>query len=133
MKKIILQRFSRANVTYGVLMLDWQIGHKPIYTLELPWRENKTNISCVPQGVYDLSPYSSPKYPNVFQVDEVHGRSYILVHIGNYTKDTHGCILIGLGIAEAQQMVTNSRPAMSYLHDMIGSENQESLKLEIKN
>ncbi len=37
--------------TIGSLMMDGEIF---CYTLELPWRENRKNISCIPIGDYEV-------------------------------------------------------------------------------
>ncbi len=133
MRKAILQRFERNGITYGQLICGWALGHKPIYTLELPWLDNQTNVSCIPQGIYNVSPYSSAKYPNVFEICSVPNRTAILIHIGNYTKDTRGCILVGLGVNESAQMITQSRKAMEYLHSLLGEDDLHPFALEIKN
>lgn len=65
------------------------------FTLELPWRDNQNNISCIPDGVYELRKRYSKKYGHHFQVMDVVGRSYILIHHGNYYTQTEGCLLAG--------------------------------------
>lgn len=140
MKRIILQRFIHDKVTFGKLSLDW-CKHPDIYTLELPFLNNQKNISCIPQGLYNLTPYNSKKYPNVFKLLNVSDRSDILIHVGNYAcdvivgggkfkSDTRGCILVGLGIEEDIPMVTKSRAAMDFLRKAIGKDN---CSIEVKN
>lgn len=89
------------------------------YTLELPWRDNKPNISCIPSGEYDAKIRLSPKFGKVYWVMEVEGRSFILIHSGNWAGDVNkgfkshvnGCILLGKqrGILLGQIAVLNSR------------------------
>ena len=89
------------------------------YTLELPWRENQRNISCVPAGDYDCIIRQSPRFGLTYWVLKVPGRSYILIHSGNWAGDralgfkTHvnGCILLGqkMGYLLEQRAVLNSR------------------------
>ena len=69
-------------------------------TLELPYEDNMTNISCVPKGVYKVSPRHSDKYKKHFILDDVPNRRYILIHQGNYNTDTRGCILLGNRFAQ---------------------------------
>ena len=78
-------------------------------TLELPWLDNQTGISCIPEGYYDVIPRSSPKYGNHLHVTEVPNRSLILIHPGNYAgsknpktgkSDIRGCILVGKDIVD---------------------------------
>ena len=89
------------------------------FTLELPWRDNNQSISCIPQGQYKVIQRASPKYGKIYWVTKVQGRSYILIHSGNYAGDvskgykTHvrGCILLGqkMGTLGGQKAVLNSR------------------------
>ena len=50
-----------------------------------------------------------------FEVTGVVGHTGILFHAGNWNKDSHGCILLGMAIAESEagEMVTNSRATMA--------------------
>jgi hypothetical protein len=93
------------------------------HTLELPWRDNKKSISCIPPGEYITRIRVSPKYGKVYHVQDVPNRTYILIHSGNWAGDvekgyrTHvnGCILLGLqrGLLDGQVAVLNSRLAVS--------------------
>jgi len=133
-KQVTLQRFKHDKVTFGKITLDWLPEHKDIYTIELPWMDNIQNQSCIPQGIYNCSPYSSVKYKNVWQVRNVPNRSNILIHSGNFAcdvklqasvhdSDTQGCILVGMRIDEAVPMVQRSKEAMAYLHEILGADN----------
>jgi len=71
-------------------------------TLELPWRNNENQISCIPPGTYNVEIRRSNKFGKTYWVKEVPNRSYILIHSGNYAGDktkgfkTHvqGCIYL---------------------------------------
>lgn len=136
MKTITLQRFKTENskiVTFGKLTFDWLPESKDVYTLELPWRDNKPFISCIPQGIYNCKRYSSSKYPKAWQICNVPDRDRILIHAGNfasvvnlqrsYKSDTEGCILVGLGIEESIPMITRSYLAINYLLEILQNEN----------
>ncbi len=69
-------------------------------TLELPDRENKTSISRIPAGKYICKRRYSKKYGQHYIVTDVEGRSYILMHFGNYYTNTRGCILMGNDFAD---------------------------------
>ena len=65
-------------------------------TLELPWRQNERNISCIPAGQYEISNYKSNKFKCVcLALHDVFGRSYIAIHPGERLTHTKGCILPG--------------------------------------
>ena len=53
-------------------------------TMELPWKDNKRRVSCIPVGFYIVRKHTSPKFGNTFHVLNVKGRSEILIHKGNY-------------------------------------------------
>ncbi len=101
-----------------------------LWTLELPYRNNIPQKSCIPMGEYICMPYSSKKYPNVYHVTNVPNRSSILIHWGNFAGDiekgykTHvqGCILVGktLGYINKQRAILSSRIAFEELKKYIG-------------
>ena len=71
-------------------------------SLELPWRNNESRVSCIPTGKYKAVRRRSEKYPESYHIQEldsyqVNGRSWILIHKGNYHTDILGCILLGEG------------------------------------
>ncbi|QCL83919.1 hypothetical protein CFBP5875_04705 [Agrobacterium pusense] len=99
----------------------------PIYTLEDAWRNNAPNVSCIPPATYKVKPHgweeNTPfKYKRVWQLQNVPGRSAILIHSGNKHQDTQGCILVGLGlqISQTQSMVNDSKLALEILRKEIG-------------
>ena len=68
--------------------------------------------TSVPVGVYTCRRYHSPKFGyDVFVLDGVPGHTFIEIHIGNYNKDSHGCIL--LGMHDAGYMIDHSREAFN--------------------
>lgn len=111
--------YSGLKATLGVLKLNEE--HCPIYTLELPWRENKADISCIPEGSYKVTPYSSEKFPDVYQINNVAGRDFILLHVGNTPADTHGCVLLGKAVNSLTPMVSNSQIALDLLKSLVGN------------
>jgi|GEM_PF-2048585 len=62
---------------------------------------SKANIDRrIPEGSYNLSQNSSGKeFPNNYKLSNVMVSSSrgILIHLGNFPKDTHGCLLPGIG------------------------------------
>ena len=66
-----------------------------VKALELPDRNNKKAISRINAGKYTCKLRFSTKYKWHFIVENVEGRSFILIHFGNYYRSTKGCILVG--------------------------------------
>lgn len=66
-----------------------------LVTLERPWLDNKTDISCIPDGHYSCKRVNSHTFGNTFEVCNVCGRDQILFHAGNFVYDSRGCILLG--------------------------------------
>lgn len=92
---IILSRWRNEDCTLGRMTVD---GFH-CFTLELPWRDNQKNISCIPVGTYEYFIRRSPsKNMDVLQLKNVGDREYIQIHAGNYTSQIQGCILVGDGI-----------------------------------
>lgn len=116
MRAIYLRRFDMDNNNcLGVWRQD-DIEF-PLFTCELPWRQNAVFNSCIPCGVYILKPYLSSKFGQCFSVDQVAGRSEIRVHAGNTNMNTLGCILIGMaaGNLNGEEAVLSSRQALDLL------------------
>jgi hypothetical protein len=116
----ILRTSTTQQGTLGVMVLP---GGWTCRTMELPWRENRTNISCIPAGEYDCVAVPSVKYGRVYYVQDVSGRTGILIHSGNLAGDveqgwlthSHGCILPGKydGHLGNQLAVLVSRPTVT--------------------
>ena len=118
--------------TLGKLFLN---GEMFCQTLELPYLDNQRSISCIPEGEYKVrlrtaKESSSRDYLHLL-VQDVKGRSYILVHIGNFPRDTKGCILVGQ--SRQQDRVNNSRIAMELLLKEILNLGGTNINLIIKN
>tara|TARA_R110000782_G_scaffold255070_3_gene343707 strand:- start:937 stop:1347 length:411 start_codon:yes stop_codon:yes gene_type:complete len=64
-------------------------------TLELPFKNNARNKSCILSGRYKVSPRNSKKYGDHFLVENTLLRDFILIHEANYYTDLKGCIGIG--------------------------------------
>lgn len=63
------------------------------HTFELPWRDNQSNISCVPAGLYKIKQvYSAKLKRRVFTLLDVEKRLGIHIHAANKASDIQGCI-----------------------------------------
>ena len=97
------------------------------FTLELGDRDNIPNASCIPEGEYvckvvENRHLSTKTIPVTYEVMDVPGRSGILFHVGNTEFDTHGCILLGLGVSG--RMLSNSRSAFYGFLDALKGEEE---------
>jgi hypothetical protein len=89
---------EKETLGYGVVF-DGSTKVFEFVTIELPNKGNQNNISCIPEGEYNVHKIISPSKGKCFQVMDVPERIAILIHIGNYATgkkvDTQGCILPG--------------------------------------
>ncbi|WP_444883512.1 DUF5675 family protein [Microbulbifer sp. PSTR4-B] len=114
-----LQRFAYGpDATLGRL----RVRDCVFYTVERPWLGNRPFESCIPEGVYSCYPYNSLRFPNVWELQEVPGRTKILIHTANYSADVQGCIGIGSGLAPGGWWVMQSRRAMQQLRELLPPE-----------
>lgn len=119
MKTFILKRIHDSGIsTTGVLSLD---GKEVMRTLELPWKNNKSRQSCIPKGIYKVTRFNSPSKGKCFMLLNVDGRNHILIHVGNYPKDSLGCILVGIKHSQPD-FVSHSRIALMSLDKIVGED-----------
>jgi hypothetical protein len=85
-------------------------------TLENPWLDNRVNISCIPEGIYEVRADNSGRF-RYWQILNVSGRSGVEIHQGNKECDTQGCILFGKkwGFIGNELAVLNSKPTLNHL------------------
>ena len=110
--ELVLQRAYFKEGTNGTLFCS---GSFLCHTIELPWNENKRNISCIPEGTYEIETRYSKRFQNHLLVKSVRNRRLILFHPANDAlKELEGCIapvtyLSGIG------KCPQSRPLMQKL------------------
>ena len=129
----ITRTTSSDQGTFGVLRFGPTVAH----SLELPWRENKRQRSCIPPGTYRCVRVKSPRMGIVYQVLDVPGRDHVLIHPANlagdvdlgFTSQLEGCIAPhfkpgvmrnNAGAMQAAGLV--SRPACNALMSWAGGE-----------
>lgn len=87
--------------------------------LEPPFKDNKNNISSICSGIYTAKLRWSEKYNWHYHIQDVEGRTLILIHFGNYYKDTKGCLLFGNNFTDINgdgfRDVTNSKKTIKNL------------------
>lgn len=95
------------------------------FTLELPWRDNQHNISCIPVGSYTVIPAKSRRLiagtRDHLLITDVPDRDGVFMHAGNILHDTLGCPLVGTrrGSLSGQIAVLNSRTAERRLKEAV--------------
>lgn len=108
------------------------------FSLELPWKDNKPDVSCIPAGEYLVVPYTSSHLGKIYKICDVPGRTDERIHVGNwagdasmgYKSDSLGCIFLGLGNKDldGQMAVNSSKAALEKLKEVM---NYEAFKLKI--
>lgn len=88
---------------------------------------------CVPPGIYSIDFHYSPKFGKyMLTLCGVRGRSGILIHSGNTSNDTSGCILVGQ--RENISVLSNSRSTLDKLFNCcLGAISREPITIIIKN
>lgn len=129
--------------TFGTLVTDSGFTVK---TGELPWRDNKTGISCIPEGLYLVTWRNSPSKGMCYHVESVPGRTDVEIHAANWMGDKNlvnpntdrkylcellGCIAPGVDFGQmtGQKALVFSKNALISLERNL---NQESFRLTIK-
>lgn len=63
------------------------------FCIELPWVNNQSRVSCIPEGKYELKERYTEKFKHHWEVLNVKGRTAILIHpANNALKELKGCI-----------------------------------------
>ncbi len=105
------------------------LGATSIYnckTMELPWKNNEFQVSCIPAGIYKVKKRKSSKYGEHFHIQDVPKRSLILIHVGNFHSDLLGCIAPGKEFIDPNKDkckdVTDSKNTMKMLNSLLPDE-----------
>ena len=87
---LILSRTYFPDGTNGKLECE---GKLICLTIELPWKNNETKVSCIPEGKYFIKKRYSTKFRWHLEVLDVKNRSFILFHSANNAlQELNGCI-----------------------------------------
>lgn len=126
MKQVLLVRFLNTDlVTLGRLYCG---GELVCYTLELPWRGNKPNVSCIPAGIYQakyMTRSTSGKHKKCWHILNVHARTEVMIHGANWLRELRGCIAPGMSIRPDYLSVSRSQVAMAEIRRVVGLETFE--------
>lgn len=135
MSKITVFRAYFPDCTLGRLYVNGITAY--CATLELPWLQNATSKSCIPEGIYNYRVAMSPSRKKlVIWIDNVPNRTAIQIHEGNFTRQIEGCVAVGLGIKDINKDgvpdVTESVSAFSALISSIKSTGTIEFKTAVK-
>lgn len=128
---LLLSRTYFPDGTNGILECEGKLICK---TIELPWKNNETKVSCIPEGKYFIRKRYSKKFQWHVEVLGVKNRSLMLFHpANNALRELKGCIapvtkLSGPGLG------LMSRKAFSKLKNLVNPilDKNESVELIIK-
>ena len=88
---MIIQRLkSPDDRTNGIAILPDGAEYT---TLERPWLNNQTSVSCIPAGHYKFKRDTHGRF-QWFKVLSVAGRTNIEMHLGTRPSHSEGCILL---------------------------------------
>jgi hypothetical protein len=128
---LILSRTYFPDGTNGKL----ECGGKLIcFTIELPWKNNETKVSCIPEGKYFIKKQYSKKHQWHLEVLEVKNRNLILFHpANNALQELKGCIAPVTNIS-GPGLGLMSRKAFSKLKKLVykALNNHESVELIVQ-
>lgn len=129
--KMKLKRIAyRSSYTIGRLFID---NEKFCDTLELPIEingvRNARQKCCIPAGTYKVIMKQSARFGKKLPLLlDVPFRQGILIHSGNTSNDTEGCILVGENKEVGK--VLNSRATLTRLIDIIKYEKDLKITIE---
>lgn len=94
-------------------------------TLELGWKDNAKNISCIPKGEYKVVWNYSPKFKtNTYEIQAVPNRTGIRIHPANYFRQLNGCIALGDKLVDidgdGKLDVANSKATLKLFENFMG-------------
>jgi hypothetical protein len=108
-----LKRVYRPMGTNGVILRGDSVVCRSI---ELSWRNNQQNTSCIPEGTYALVKRFSLKRKWHLMLRSVPNRKYILIHpANNAQKELRGCIAIVKEFTGAGQGTHSREATQSFL------------------
>lgn len=128
---LVLKRIHEgATFTVGQLYEETKYGLSPIcYTLEDKVRQVEgqpvsswkvQNETAIPRGTYNVSVTLSNRFKTRLPLlNDVDGFTGVRIHSGNSSKNTEGCILVGMTWDGKSDWIGSSKIAMSALLPII--------------
>ena len=126
MKLKIWRCFPNDTYIIGKFFID---GYRFCDTLERPWKDNATDISCIPCGTYKVKMLWSEHFQrNLPHIMDVPDRADILIHPANFVVDLKGCV--GVGRNTIKGGLTESRFHSNALNSLL-EKTKEDIEIEI--
>ena len=135
MKLIVVRINDNRENTLCKLFID---GKFHCYTLEDTWRPFKIkHATRIPAGTYKIDFRTEGKFYDRYSnhrnqkirelhkgmlwIKDVPNYQYILIHIGNYARDTSGCLLVGKNYSfnGKERMITQSTNTYLRLYEVV--------------
>jgi len=119
---INLERFSFSpNSTIGRLaIVDGDYAGYQCYTLEPQNINQSVKPRAIPLGTYAVVLRTSPRFgrlmPHLENVPDFDG---VMIHWGNFPRDTEGCILVGETLGPQPDFIGESRAAFAELYSRL--------------
>lgn len=135
--KVLIYRFKTdLNQTTGVCIVLNEYN-EPIFSsisLERGWQENKSRVSCIPEGEYNLVyEYSDRFKEKLWEIKGVPGRSECKFHSANYWNQLNGCIALGVSPKDINNDgyidVTSSRNTLDKFEGVLNNFNKVELNI----
>lgn len=136
MKSFKIERATIKNIgTFGILY-DSQ-GNEVCRTVERDWEDNKSNISCIPDGIYTAEPCFSNRFGQTYILHNVDlgvgkyegesDRFGILIHAANWPYQLKGCIAPVMAHTMINDVLggSSSRDALNLVLALFDGENVE--------
>lgn len=144
MKLVQLRTSNRLDACLGNMYID---GELFCFTVEDLVRDKKEKgITAIPAGKYKIKYRDQPSpmreryrrkydwFKNHLHIQDVPGYKYIYLHIGNFPKDSQGCILINGKLNSLANCGENSTESFRKFYLKIASAlgKEEEVTLEIR-
>lgn len=143
---ILVDRYLSTNeATLSRVYVD---GVHLVFGLEDEWREVKVpGETRIPAGIYKIRlrtfgehhvKYSKDRrfrsfHQGMLWLQNVPGFDAILIHVGNYERDTKGCLLVGLERNETQMTLSRSGEGYSLLYNkVVDAASHDHLMIELR-
>lgn len=134
---VVKRKFGNEHCTLGDMTV-YAPNMIPVFkciTLERGWNQNIPQISCIPEGLYDIElEYSNAFKKNLWELKDVLGRSEIKIHNLNHWYQSKGCIGVGRSIANLDfdniPDITSSVSTLRSFHKAMGGVTKAKIQIK---